>query len=228
MFGAPGETTNLAERDAERAVALAPEHVSPYALTLENLAFEVSMARAIKRGAVTVPGQDAAADQGESIRRVLSRAGYRRYEISNFTRPGFESRHNLMYWRGGEYLGLGAGACGFAYRDPANPALGGRRYGNRRSPMRYLDDIATGGRGEDWSEALDRADLLRERIMLGLRLSQGFDLQAACATFGQDAGRFREPVAAFEAAGLATERGGWVCITERGLDVHTEAAVRLM
>jgi putative oxygen-independent coproporphyrinogen III oxidase len=228
MFGSPGETVEDARRDAEQVAALAPEHVSPYALTLESLAFEVSMARAVRRGRLQVPGQDEAADQGEAIRAVLTGAGYRRYEVSNLSRPGFESRHNLAYWKGAEYLGLGAGACGFAYADPRAQASGGRRYANKRSPMRYLDDLAAGGSGEDWSEPLGRAELLRERIMLGLRLAQGFDLGQACATFGESPERFQKPMADLQAAGLAVARDGWVALTPRGLDVHTEAAVRLM
>ena len=228
MFGSPGETRQMAHEDASRAVDLAPDHVSAYALTLENLAFEVRMARDVRLGRMAVPGQDDAAEQGEAIREVLGRGGYRRYEISNFARPGFESRHNLLYWRGDEYLGLGAGACGFHYNDPARPSGGGVRYANRRSPMRYLDDIDRGGLGEDRNELLGSRDLLRERVMLGLRLTDGFDLDAACTTFGQDPAAFQEPLAQLAKAGLAVARGGWLTLTERGLDVHTEAAVRLM
>jgi putative oxygen-independent coproporphyrinogen III oxidase len=228
MFGAPGQSVAVARDDAERAIALRPDHVSAYALTLENLAFEVSMARAVRRGSLEVPGQDDASEQGDGLRAVFRGAGFQRYEISNFAQPGFESRHNLLYWHGGEYLGLGAGACGFSYRDPARPAQGGIRYGNLGSPDRYMSDILAGGKGERWSEALTKKDLLNERVMLGLRLTRGFDLDATCATFEEDASRYRKPVAELSAAGLAEARAGWLTLTERGLDLHTEAALRLM
>lgn len=228
IYGAPGQTAAQARDDASRAAALGPEHLSAYALTLEGLAEEVPLARAVRAGRVAVPGPDDAAEIGEAVRAVLVAAGYRRYEISNFARPGFESRHNLGYWQGDEYLGLGTGACGFLYRDPARPALGGVRYGNLRQPEVYLARTGAGALPEDWREDLAAATLAQERVFLGLRLVDGLDLEAACVELGVDSTGYDGPAAELERAGLARRIDRRLALTDRGLDLHTEAAVRLM
>ena len=90
IHGAEAQTTELAGRDAAAAVDLGPEHISCYALTLVGLAEEVPMARAVRRGELTLPDDEASADMGEAVRAELSRGGYARYEISNYARPGYE------------------------------------------------------------------------------------------------------------------------------------------
>ena len=108
MFGIPYQTIPMAERDIERAIALGPEHLSAYELTIEpGTAFHARQARGELDG---LPDEETALRMWEIRDTALSKAGYERYEISNFAKPGFACRHNLNYWRRGDYLGIGAGA----------------------------------------------------------------------------------------------------------------------
>lgn len=228
LYGGPGHDLALARADAGRAVALAPEHLSCYALTLEHLAVDVPMAQAVRAARLQVPDDDAQWDLGRAVAQTLAAAGYRRYEISNWSRPGREARHNALYWSGGEYLGLGCGACGFALLDPADPSRGGRRWGNHREPERYLADVEAGRAPEAWSEDLDAPTLLREQVAMGLRRVEGVDLAAACAALRQDAAPLLEAARGLERRGLAALEGPRVRLTERGLDFHSEAVLAFM
>ncbi|MGI5862763.1 MAG: radical SAM family heme chaperone HemW [Myxococcales bacterium] len=225
IYGAPGQTVEGARDDAARAARLAPEHLSVYGLMIEGLEIETPLARQVRRGQIEVPDDEAQWQMGEQIRAVLERGGYRRYEISNWARPGFESRHNSMYWLGGEYLGLGCGAVGFALEDPLDPSKGGRRWGNHRSPARYLEAVEAGASPEDWSERLEAHALLRERLAIGLRRVAGVDIEAVCAELRQDPEPSLRAARRLVERGLATLDGGLLRLTDRGLDFHTEAAV---
>jgi len=226
IYGAPGQTLSMARADAERAASLGPEHISCYGLTLEHLAVEVPMAVRVRDGGLQVPDEEAQAEMGEAVREVLRRAGYVRYEVSNYARDGLQSRHNLLYWTGGEYLGLGAGASGFALQETAEPFRGGRRWSNVRSAARYLERVEAGKLPEESSETLDSQTLLRERVAMGLRLVEGLDLGEACRVLQHEPGPWRERAESLVAQGLARLVGERLALTEWGLDFHTEAAMR--
>ena len=114
IYGGRRASVESARADAQRVVSLPVTHVSAYALTLDAdvLAEEVPFSRLARQGKLSFPGDDEVLAEGRAIAEVLEAAGLRRYEISNFARPGFESRHNLLYWRSEDYLGAGAGAVG--------------------------------------------------------------------------------------------------------------------
>src|SRR5262249_21649880 len=131
IHGAERQTPALAAQDAAAAVALGPEHISCYALTLHGLAEEVPMAKALRRGELELPDDEVVSDMGDAVRFELARGGYGRYEISNYAQPGRESVHNSLYWRGGEYVAAGCGACGFL-----RPGGGGPRLADHRPPQR--------------------------------------------------------------------------------------------
>ena len=225
LYGAPGQLVAGARADAEQAVALSPEHLSCYALTLEHLAVDVPMAREVRKGSLAVPDSDLQWEMGQAIGAALSSAGYERYEVSNWARPGRRAVHNSLYWNGGEYLGLGCGACGFALADPSDPSRGGRRWGNHREPSRYFADLEVSRLPEAWSEDLSAADLLREELAIGLRQVEGVDVAAACARLRQDSAAPLAAARALVEKGLATLHGSRVALTPRGLDVHSEAAL---
>ncbi len=225
IYGAPGQSLEAAREDARRAAALSVEHLSCYALTLEHLAVEVPMAKSVREGRLQVPDDEAQWEMGRAVAAELTAKGYERYEISNFARPGFRARHNSLYWQGGEYLGLGAGACGFMLADPARPALGGRRWGNHRGADRYYALIEEGRRPEDWSEDLTAADLLHERLAMGLRMLEGVDLARVCEELEQDREPILDQALKLCERGLASREGSRLKLTERGLDFHTEAAL---
>ena len=179
IVGLPGQHAAIAAEDAGRLVDLGLDHLSAYALTIEQGTRFGELAR---RGKLPLAEDDAICDAFLAIERALETRGLEHYEVSNYARPGQASRHNLGYWRGAPYLGLGTAAYGFL-----RLAEGGLRYRNAIEPARYVAGTKTLARGvpregdgvTSTAEPLDRETLLRERLMLGLRLAEGLDLDEA-------------------------------------------------
>ncbi|GAC1545777.1 MAG: radical SAM family heme chaperone HemW [Myxococcales bacterium] len=233
IHGAERQTPAGAAQDAAAAVALGPEHISCYALTLVGLAEEVPMAKAVRRGELTLPDDEAQGEMGDAVRAELTRGGYARYEISNYARAGREAVHNSLYWRGLEYVAAGTGACGFwrdrgaagGAADAESPV--GRRWMNDRSPERWLAKVEATGLGDASSEVVSLDDHLRERIFTGLRLTAGLDL----ALLEDDLrvpvrSKFAFAIEKLVREGLAQRDGDVLRLTGRGLDLHSEAALR--
>jgi len=182
IFGLPGQTPADACEQAATLVDLGLSHLSCYQLTIEPGTRFGELAR---RGRLPRAEDGQVADAFLALDEALSARGLTHYEISNYARPGEEARHNLGYWLGDEYLGLGCAAFGFERSDTASPSTG-VRYRNDLDPRRYVTAArAPGGfSGRVLDEPLDGEAMLRERIMLGLRLASGFDLSAAAAELG--------------------------------------------
>ena len=179
IYGARRSSVAIARADAERAARAGAAHVSAYALTVEReaLAEEVPFARMWREGRLALPSDDETAAQGAAIRAALRRAGLRRYEISNFARPGFASVHNRLYWDGESYLGLGAGAYGCRRGDGRS-----LRYGNLRDSAAYVDAACAGLRGRERGEGQPVARRLAVRRAGRLVLtSRGLDVHTAVA-----------------------------------------------
>jgi putative oxygen-independent coproporphyrinogen III oxidase len=222
IHGAERQTPELAARDAAAAVALGPEHISCYALTLTGLAEEVPMAKALRRGELSLPDDEVVSEMGDAVRAELGKGGYARYEISNYARPGFEAVHNSLYWRGGEYAAAGCGACGFAREGRA-----GRRFANDRSPERYMERVEETGVGDASSEQVTPEEHLRERLFTGLRLAEGIDLAALERDLGLPVReRFAQQVGRILSDGLGSLEGTVLRLNERGLDLHSEVSLR--
>ncbi|MGE5047792.1 MAG: radical SAM family heme chaperone HemW [Deltaproteobacteria bacterium] len=222
IHGAERQTPELAARDAAAAVALGPEHISCYALTLTGLAEEVPMARALRRGELSLPDDEAVSEMGDAVRAELGKGGYARYEISNYARPGFEAVHNSLYWRGGEYAAAGCGACGFA-----REGRGGRRFANDRSPERYMERVEETGVGDASSEQVTPEEHLRERLFTGLRLAEGIDLAALERDLGLPVREtFRQEIERIVREGLGSLEGAVLRLNQRGLDLHSEVSLR--
>jgi oxygen-independent coproporphyrinogen-3 oxidase len=226
IYGARRSTIAGAAADAARLAGLGVPHVSAYALTLDAdvLAEEVPLARLRREGRLPLPPDDEVLLQARAIRTALRRAGLRRYEVSNFARPGFESAHNRLYWAGASYLGLGAGAYGFMRREgptstPASTQIpAGLRYGNLRDPAAYLAALDAGRLPTAEEDRLGPRELAEEAVLLGLRTREGIPLATVDA---------RE-AAALARARLAVARRGRLVLTARGLDVHSAVAERLI
>lgn len=225
IYGAPNHTVDRVRDDAKRALALETDHLSAYALTLVHLAEEVPMARDRKLGRIVVPDDDAQAEMGEALREELSAGGLTRYEISNYATPGRESRHNLLYWRGGGYIGLGVGAHGFVR---ASDGQSGRRYGNKRAPEFFFQDVEAGRLSEREQESVDAEGIFLERLYTGLRLVEGVDLvelDELCGT--NSAATHTAKIERFVAEGMASWDGRRLALTDRGLELHTGIAAAL-
>jgi oxygen-independent coproporphyrinogen-3 oxidase len=204
IFGLPGQSASDARDEAVELVNLGVAHVSCYQLTIEPGTRFGELAR---RGRLPLAEDGDVADAFLAIDEALERLGFRHYEISNYARPGEEARHNLGYWRGDEYLGLGCGAYGFLRSaSPGAPATGAR-WRNEVQPERYVANRTTPETAT--VEELDAETLLRERIMLGLRVDEGIDLEAAALDLGVDAWTAeRERAAAWLEARGRLERTG--------------------
>ena len=169
IFGLPGQSPEDAAGQALALAELGLRHLSCYQLTIEPGTRFGELAR---RGRLPLADEGRVADAFLAIDEALSARGFGHYEISNYALSGEEARHNLGYWRGEEYLGLGCAAYGFCRTGPSC----GARYRNHVEPRRYLRGARSAS--EESREDLDAITLLKERIMLGLRLREGFDLGA--------------------------------------------------
>jgi putative oxygen-independent coproporphyrinogen III oxidase len=205
IYGAHGETLASWQRTLERAIDLGPEHLSCYALTIEPA---TPLGRKVGAGLVPPPDPEMQADMYELTCGALAEAGYEHYEVSNWARPGHRCLHNLGYWDGRPYLGLGAGA--HSYRD-------GKRWWNVRPPQQYIGSVAKGGKPVGGEEKLTEYERRLERLLLGLRVSDGVPAEWI------DQSR-ADP---FVAERLAQRIGDRVALTDRGLFLANELVLEL-
>jgi oxygen-independent coproporphyrinogen-3 oxidase len=205
IYGANGETLASWRRTLDEAIALGPEHVSAYALTIEPA---TPLGRKVQAGLVPGPDPDLQADMFNLACEQLGDAGYGHYEVSNWALSGFECRHNLGYWRKQPYLGLGAGA--HSYRD-------GRRWWNLRPPPEYLDVVDRGLRPIGGEEHLTPQDERLEEVFLKLRILEGVPVPSVA---GDVATRFLEQ-------GLLRRMDGRLVPTERGMLLLNEVVLGL-
>jgi oxygen-independent coproporphyrinogen-3 oxidase len=209
IYAVPGTTLADWESDLARAVALGPEHISAYSLTYEE-GTPLEAWRA--RGRVRPVDEESEAAMAEAAVATLAAAGYERYEISSWARPGFASRHNTSYWDGTDYLGVGAGAHSFA----AHP-LPGRRWVNVRAPAPWQAAVMAGGSGIAQEERLTPAQARGEFVLAGLRRIAGIDLVEFERRFARPLAACFPQLAALRAAGLVEDTGHRLRLTARGL-----------
>lgn len=181
MFGMPEQTPKELDEDIERVVETGVRHVSAYALTIEEKTMFGSLHRA---GRLRIASEERYAELFEQCETRFSELGWGHYEVSNYAARGEESRHNLHYWRGGAYLGLGAGAVGCLDQGPGRA----RRWRNDPNPQRYLG----GATLETEVETLGPEEIIRESLMLGLRTVEGMDLEATRTRAASDPEEGRE------------------------------------
>jgi oxygen-independent coproporphyrinogen-3 oxidase len=171
IFGLPEQTPEDARAQALALADLGVGHLSCYQLTIEP---NTRFGELAKRGRLPLADDGLVAESFLAIDEALTARGFLHYEVSNYAKPGEEARHNLAYWKGDDYLGLGCGAYG---------CMDGVRYRNEIVPQRYLERASDPTIEE---EPLDGETRLRERIMLGLRLKSGFDMKSAAEELGVD------------------------------------------
>jgi putative oxygen-independent coproporphyrinogen III oxidase len=206
IYGTPGESLDDWRATLDGVLALGPPHVSAYALTVEPA---TPLGRRVATGVAPGPDDDDQAEKYEAADRALAAAGLDWYEISNWARPGFECRHNLLYWSQGDYVGIGCAAHG--HTD-------GRRWWNVRTPERYVDRIAARRSAESGAESLDDRAREEERLGLVLRTRGGLDASAAPAPVIED----------LVAAGLVERTDDRVTLTRRGRLLATDVTARLL
>ncbi len=216
IYGLPGQTPAAWAKSLERAMALRPDHLSCYALTVEE---GTPLAHRVARGEVTPLDPDAAADLYEHACDALASAGYVHYEISNWARPGHESRHNLVYWTDGEYLGVGAGAHGY---------LGGERYENVAHPGLY-NAAAARGSAVAHRYIPGRTSAMSDWLETATRLLDGFAPAAFEARFDVSfASAVPRTLAECAEAGILEVTEASVRLTPRGLLLQGEVCARFL
>ncbi len=212
IYALPGQGLDDWRDTLERAAALGVEHLSAYSLIVEE---GTPMARRVASGEAVLPEDDEANAMQRAAVERLTAAGYGRYEISNYARPGRECRHNLAYWLRGEYLGWGCAA---------HSLFDGRRFHNPEG----LDDYLAGGRAQE-VRALTRADAMEETLMLSTRTVRGLDLAAWRRSFARPFERGREAaLARLERGGFVETAGGFMRLTARGMEVQNAVVLELL
>ena len=171
IYALPKQTMEDVKTNVAKAIALDIPHMSLYSLILEN--HTVFMNR-MRRGKLPLPKEDLEAEMFEYIIAELEKAGFEHYEISNFSKPGFESRHNLMYWDNAEYYGIGAGASGY---------VDGVRYKNH-GPIRHYLQAVEAGNARVQEEVLTLNEKMEEEMFLGLRKKSGVSKKRFEEKFG--------------------------------------------
>lgn len=205
MYGLPGQDVARWESTVREVLAWRPEHLSAYALTLDE------GSRWAGEGVAGLPGEETVTAQYWALARMAREAGYEHYEISNYARRGFRSRHNQVYWRAEEYLAFGPGACGF---------LGDVRYGNVKPVERYCAALEAGSLPLGTHEVLTPAQRKAEKVILGLRLSDGVPLAGL-----EDA---RSLVETWASLGLLEVAGDRCRLTEAGFLLSDSLFVQLL
>ena len=171
IYALPKQTMEDVKINVAKAIALDIPHMSLYSLILEN--HTVFMNR-MRRGKLPLPKEDLEAEMFDYIIAELEKAGFEHYEISNFSKPGFESRHNLMYWDNAEYYGIGAGASGY---------VDGVRYKNH-GPIRHYLEAVEAGNARVQEEVLTLKEQMEEEMFLGLRKKSGVSKKRFEEKFG--------------------------------------------
>lgn len=202
MSALPGQTIESYQKTLKKVVRLDPEHISAYSLIVEEgtplYEDEILLEK--------LPGEELDRQMYQMTKEFLHAHGYERYEISNYAKPGYECRHNSVYWTGGEYLGFGLGASSF---------FKGKRFHNEETLFKYRFD----GTPQD-VEVLTKEDKMGEFMFLGLRMTKGVNVEDFYQKFGHTMEEiYGQVIRKHEKEGLLICENGIVKLTDRGLDV---------
>jgi putative oxygen-independent coproporphyrinogen III oxidase len=243
IYGLTEQPMEHWQASLDKAIALGPEHLSLYALTVEE---GTKLAHDIERGRVPGPDGDMQAAMYEWSCERLMVAGYRQYEISNWCRPAEECRHNLVYWRNGEWLGMGPGAHSHLRSEKTGTRSHGFRFADVYSPKQYIERINEAGvrttaRQIDLPailESMGQVAFVEEQTaememadtaILGLRLNEGLDVDEFSRRFGRSLDEVYGGVLAETGSfGLVERENGRIRLTERGRLLANEVFVRLL
>ena len=218
IYARPGQTAAKWEKELRAALAHAADHLSLYQLSIEP---DTAFARLYEKGAFALPQDEEAADMYALTGEVCAEAGLSAYEVSNYAAPGAESRHNLVYWRYGDYAGVGPGAHG-------RITAGGKRHGlrARRLPGDWIDSVERDGHGVEAMEDIAPAAQGDEMMLMGLRLAEGVSL----ARYAQISGVSLDPerIDALAQDGLLMREGDILRATPEGRMLLDAVLARLL
>ncbi len=205
IFGLPGQTMTQFKQELTALVGLQPQHISLYELTIEK---HTALHARLLAGSLQPADEDLVADMLELSSDLLKNAGFEHYELSNYALPGFASQHNLKYWTGQNYMGVGLGAHSY---------LNNQRQWNVKKIQHYQNLLEAQYLPVEGGERLAFTRRIAERLMLGLRLTQGIDPLVMASSFGPEwATSWQEIFTAHTAAGLLESTGTKLRLTKRG------------
>ncbi len=204
MYGLPEQTIADWKKTLECAVDFGTEHISCYSLKVEE-------GTPFSEIDLNLPDEDTVADMYEMAVEYLSKSGYDRYEISNFAKKGYESRHNLKYWKCDDFAGLGAGAFS---------CIEGARFSNEADICRYIEKIENSGTAEVERQELSDFDKMSEFVFLGLRLKDGIEEEEFIRRFNLNIDEvFGQPIEKYTKMGFLVREKGRICFSDKGFFV---------
>ncbi|MFA9467355.1 radical SAM family heme chaperone HemW [Streptococcus sp. E24BD] len=216
IYALPGQTLDDVKENVAKALALDIPHLSLYSLILEH---HTVFMNKMRRGKLNLPTEDTEAEMFDYILSELKKAGFDHYEIANFAKPGFESKHNLVYWDNDEYFGCGAGASGY---------LDGIRYRNRGPIQHYLKAVAEGNARLS-EEVLTKTEQMEEEFFLGLRKKTGVSISRFERKFETSFETiYGQVVRDLQMEGLVQLDGDRLRMTQKGLFLGDTVAERFI
>jgi putative oxygen-independent coproporphyrinogen III oxidase len=228
IYARPEQTETGWRTELTEALSLAGDHLSLYTLTIEP---NTGFAGAVARGALHPMQADAQAALYDVTQEIMDQAGMPAYEISNHAKPGGESRHNLVYWRSGDYIGIGPGAHGRIHRTGS---MGGPGHWTatqtRRKPEAWLEQVESGGHGRESETPVTASERAEEALIMGLRLSEGVYAENLRAATGLDLDAVVPPahIAPLERAGLIERTPEKIVATKAGRAVLDGLLAKLL
>lgn len=217
IYGLSEQTVGQWGETLERALAFQSEHLSLYGLQVEE---RTVLKKQIEMGRIAKPDADVAAEMYELAVEKLGAAGFTHYEISNFAKRGYESRHNKVYWLNHPYFGFGAGA---------HSSWQGERYENIKLPHEYIQRLEVGDSVVQMRETISRAMAMAETIFLGLRLAEGVTWARFSERFGEDARTvYQSQIALLSGLGVLVADGERMRLTEQGMLLSNQILWRFL
>ncbi|MCH4887739.1 radical SAM family heme chaperone HemW [Acidaminobacter sp. JC074] len=217
MFGLPGQTREMLSKTVEKMVRLEPSHISAYSLKFEE---GTAFYKKLEAGELTEIDDDLDRDMYHLIEKILLDHNYYQYEISNFSKVGFECKHNLVYWEKKDYIGLGLGA---------HSCLNNERFYNFSNFEDYHQSVSSRGHGVKGSDKIDPQEDLFEYIMLGLRLNKGLDIDALNKRYDLDfETRYKDEIHKLMAQALLEWSDKRLKLTSLGRDLSNQVFLQFL
>ena len=223
IYAIPGQTLEELEAELDAALSFQPPHLSAYNLTFEE---GTPFHHEYRAGRMQSLSEEEEIAMAELIEKKFSAAGLLRYEISNYARRGWHSRHNVNYWRGGDYLGLGAGAHSYRQDDSGPPS--GRRWSNEKNPGRYMMQVTKSRHAVVEKEEIGGSKAAGEFMFLGLRMIEGVSVKKFRARFGKAPAEMYSRIREWIDADVMEEKRGHLRLTPKGLMLANSIFVEFM
>ena len=212
IYASPGQSLADLKADLDEALSFRPPHLSAYNLTIEE---GTPFHREYRAGRIRNLPEEEEISMAEMVEETLSREGLERYEISNYAKAGLHSRHNVNYWQGGDYLGIGAGAHSYK-RIRVNGAFG-HRWQNEKNPGRYMEKVEHEGQAVVEKEEADIQKAAGEFMFMGLRMMRGISAKEFSCRFGKNPDEFYPQISDWLEEGMMEKKYERLRLTRRGL-----------